>query len=114
VAAAAAPAKPAAPKPAAAAPAPPPVPAGERSQTRVKMTPIRKRTAERLVAAQQTGALLTTFNEIDMFELMDLRKQYKEVFEKQFGAKLGFMSAFVYACSKALQVRIFLYLIINI
>ncbi|KAH9261091.1 hypothetical protein BASA81_000795 [Batrachochytrium salamandrivorans] len=95
-----------APKPATPAPATPaaaPVAAGERSQTRVKMTRLRQRVAERLVSAQQTGALLTTFNEVDMTELIHLRNTYKEQFEKQFGAKLGFMSPFVYACTKALQ-----------
>ena len=92
-----------APKPA-AAPAPTPKPAsGARTQTRVKMTRMRMRIAERLVQAQSTGALLTTFNEIDMSQLIEMRNTHKDAFEKHFGIKLGFMSAFVYAASKALQ-----------
>jgi len=92
-----------APKPAAAAPAPKPVVPGTRNETRVKMTRMRMRIAERLLSAQSTGALLTTFNEIDMFKLMELRNNHKEAFEKTFGVKLGFMSAFVAASAKALR-----------
>ncbi|KAI0563550.1 2-oxoglutarate dehydrogenase E2 component [Gracilaria domingensis] len=73
---------------------------GER---RVKMTRMRKRIAERLKEAQNTAAMLTTFNEMDMSALIDLRKEFKEAFEKRHGAKLGFMSAFVKACTVALQ-----------
>jgi 2-oxoglutarate dehydrogenase E2 component (dihydrolipoamide succinyltransferase) len=100
--AAPAPKKESAPKP--AAPSAPPKPAaGTRGQTRVKMTRIRMRIAERLVQAQSTGALLTTFNEVDMTQLMEMRNLHKDAFEKAFGVKLGFMSAFVVACTKALQ-----------
>lgn len=73
---------------------------GER---RVAMTRMRKRIAERLKEAQNTAAMLTTFNEMDMSALIDLRKEYKEAFEKRHGARLGFMSAFVKACTVALQ-----------
>lgn len=73
---------------------------GER---RVTMTRMRKRIAERLKEAQNTAAMLTTFNEMDMSALIDLRKEYKDAFEKRHGAKLGFMSAFVKACTVALQ-----------
>lgn len=73
---------------------------GER---RVAMTRMRKRIAERLKEAQNTAAMLTTFNEMDMSALIDLRKEYKDAFEKRHGAKLGFMSAFVKACTVALQ-----------
>jgi len=107
---AAAPAAPAAPAPKkeASKPAPAATPAapktpGTRSQTRVKMTRMRMRIAERLVQAQSSGALLTTFNEIDMSQLMEMRNLHKDAFEKQFGVKLGFMSAFVYAATKALH-----------
>jgi 2-oxoglutarate dehydrogenase E2 component (dihydrolipoamide succinyltransferase) len=84
-------------KPAAAAPTP-----GEREQ-RVPMTPLRKRIAERLVQAQQTAAILTTFNEVDMAAVMDLRKQFKDEFAEKHEVKLGFMSLFVKACTSALQ-----------
>lgn len=73
---------------------------GER---RVTMTRMRKRIAERLKEAQNTAAMLTTFNEVDMSALMDLRSEYKDVFEKRHGARLGYMSAFVKACTVALQ-----------
>lgn len=73
---------------------------GER---RVTMTRMRKRIAERLKEAQNTAAMLTTFNEMDMSALIDLRKEYKDAFEKRHGARLGFMSAFVKACTVALQ-----------
>jgi 2-oxoglutarate dehydrogenase E2 component (dihydrolipoamide succinyltransferase) len=64
---------------------------------------MRKRIAERLKEAQNTAAMLTTFNEIDMAALMDLRSEYKDAFEKKHGAKLGYMSAFVKASTVALQ-----------
>ncbi|MEX2212601.1 MAG: 2-oxoglutarate dehydrogenase complex dihydrolipoyllysine-residue succinyltransferase [Phycisphaeraceae bacterium] len=67
------------------------------------MTPIRKRTAQRLVMAQQTAALLTTFNECDMSAVMALRTKYKEAFEKAHGVKLGFMSFFVKAVVEGLR-----------
>ncbi len=70
---------------------------------RVPMTKIRKKIAERLVQAQQTAALLTTFNEADMTEIMDLRAKFKEKFEKLHGVGLGFMSFFARACVLALR-----------
>lgn len=70
---------------------------GERTEKAVSMSPIRKRIAERLVEAQQNAALLTTFNEIDMFPVMALRKQYQDAFLKRYNVKLGFMSFFVKA-----------------
>ena len=82
----------------------PPVPvakpvakAGER-ETRVRMTPVRARIAERLLSAQQNAAILTTFNEADMTRIMDARAKYKETFQKKHGVGLGFMSFFVKAC----------------
>ena len=68
----------------------------------VKMSPLRKRIAERLVQAQHTSASLTTFNEVDMTEIMSLRKQYKEKFIETHGTKLGFMSFAVKACVASL------------
>jgi 2-oxoglutarate dehydrogenase E2 component (dihydrolipoamide succinyltransferase) len=97
-AAAAAPA--AAPKPAPAPAAPRPT--GPREE-RVRMTRLRKRIAERLKQAQNTAAMLTTFNEVDMTNLMALRDRYKDAFEKKHGVKLGFMSFFVKACIVALK-----------
>ena len=67
------------------------------------MTPLRKRVAERLLAAQNNAAILTTFNEVDMRAVMALRKQYAERFQKQHGVKLGFMSFFVRAAVDALK-----------
>lgn len=75
---------------------------GEREE-RVRMTRLRQSIAKRLKEAQNTAAMLTTFNEVDMGAVMDLRKQYKEVFEKKHGTKLGFMSFFVKACVNALS-----------
>jgi|TARA_R110002126_G_scaffold13118_1_gene55832 2-oxoglutarate dehydrogenase E2 component (dihydrolipoamide succinyltransferase) len=75
---------------------------GEREE-RVRMTRLRQSIAKRLKEAQNTAAMLTTFNEVDMGAVMDLRKQYKDVFEKKHGAKLGFMSFFVKACVSALN-----------
>ena len=72
-------------------------------EERVKMTRLRQRIAERLKDAQNTAALLTTFNEVDMSHILDLRNQYKESFEKKHGVKLGFMSFFVKAAVQALQ-----------
>jgi 2-oxoglutarate dehydrogenase E2 component (dihydrolipoamide succinyltransferase) len=68
-----------------------------------KMTTLRRKIAERLVSAQQTAAILTTFNEVDMTELMALRSEYKEAFEKRFGTRLGFMGFFVKAVCEALK-----------
>ena len=67
------------------------------------MTPLRKRVAERLVASQHNAALLTTFNEIDMSEVIRLRKQHQELFQKTYGIKLGFLSFFVKATIEALK-----------
>lgn len=101
-------AKPAASAPAAATPAPvapkvPVVPTGNRAENRVPMTRLRARIAERLLEAKQSTAMLTTFNEIDMQPIMDIRNEYKDAFEKKHGARLGFMSIFVKAATIALQ-----------
>ena len=100
--------------PAAATPSPQPTPApaavvpmeapaaGERER-REPMSRMRKRIAERLKAAQNTAAMLTTFNEVDMTNVMAVRAQYKESFEKKYGIKLGFMSFFVKAAAVALR-----------
>lgn len=87
--------------PAAAAPSAP-RPVHEREE-RVKMTRLRQTIARRLKEAQHTAAMLTTFNEVDMSAVMALRNQYKDVFEKRHGVKLGFMSFFVKACVEALK-----------
>ncbi|WP_308026126.1 2-oxoglutarate dehydrogenase complex dihydrolipoyllysine-residue succinyltransferase [Neisseria mucosa] len=87
----------------AAAPAPAPVPAGARPEQRVPMSRLRARVAERLLASQQENAILTTFNEVNMKPIMDLRAKYKEKFEKEHGVKLGFMSFFVKAAVAALK-----------
>lgn len=76
---------------------------GTRTVSREKMSPMRQRIASRLVEAQQTAAMLTTFNEVDMGAVMGLRKQFKEDFEKKHGVGLGFMSFFVKASVQALQ-----------
>ena len=78
-------------------------PVGARIEERVPMTRLRKRIAERLHEATQTTAMLTTFNEVNMQPLMEMRSQYKEQFEKTHNARLGFMSLFVKASSIALQ-----------
>ena len=78
-------------------------PVGERTERRVPMTRLRQRIAERLVEAQQTAALLTTFNEVNMKPVMDLRAKYRDQFEKAHGVKLGFMSFFVKASVEALK-----------
>lgn len=88
----------------AAGPAPSHVPSGaDAREERVPMTPLRKRVAERLLQAQSTAAILTTFNEVDMSTVMSLRKAYQEKFEKKYGIKLGFMSFFVRAAVEALK-----------
>jgi len=74
-----------------------------RPEQRVAMTRLRARIAERLVQAQQTAAMLTTFNEVNLQAVMDLRSKYKDQFEKNHGARLGFMSFFVKASVEALQ-----------
>ena len=88
---------------AASAAAPAPVPAGARPEQRVPMSRLRSRVAERLLASQQENAILTTFNEVNMKPIMDLRAKYKEKFEKEHGVKLGFMSFFVKAAVAALK-----------
>ena len=75
----------------------------ERTVERVKMTPLRRTIARRLVEAQQTAAMLTTFNEIDMSGAIALRKRYQEDFKAKYGIKLGFMSFFVKATIEALK-----------
>jgi len=72
-------------------------------EERVKMTRLRQTIARRLKEAQDNAAMLTTFNDVDMTAVMDLRKEYKELFEKKHGIKLGFMSFFVKACVHALK-----------
>ena len=75
----------------------------ERSEKRVPMTRLRARVAERLVAVQQSAAMLTTFNEVDLTEVMALRSRYKESFEKEHAVRLGFMSFFAKAVTEALK-----------
>jgi 2-oxoglutarate dehydrogenase E2 component (dihydrolipoamide succinyltransferase) len=91
----------------AVSPAPAPVPApgrrGGRIDQRVPMTRLRARIAERMVQAQATQALLTSFNEVDLHAVNELRSRYKDSFEKQHGIKLGFMSFFTKACVEALK-----------
>ncbi|AGW91049.1 MULTISPECIES: 2-oxoglutarate dehydrogenase complex dihydrolipoyllysine-residue succinyltransferase [Cupriavidus] len=110
LAAAAAPAAKAAPAPAAAKPALQQVSApvdfaalGDRPEERVPMSRLRARIAERLLQSQSTNAILTTFNEVNMKPVMDLRNKYKDRFEKEHGVKLGFMSFFVKAAVHALK-----------
>lgn len=88
--------------------APPPAPqvkapavAGERKEERVKMSRLRQTVARRLKEAQNTAAMLTTFNDVDMSAVMDARNRYKDLFEKKHGIRLGFMSFFVKACALA-------------
>ena len=102
-------------KPAAAAPAPAKAPLqqvaaaagpanlGDRPEERVPMSRLRARIAERLLQSQSTNAILTTFNEVNMAPVMDLRNKYKDKFEKEHGVKLGFMSFFVKAAVAALK-----------
>src|SRR4029077_14803860 len=91
-----------APAPAAKAPAMP-VAQGSRPEQRVPMSRLRARVAERLVQSQSTAAILTTFNEVNMQPVIDLRNRYKERFEKEHGVKLGFMGFFVKAAVHALK-----------
>ncbi len=103
-AAIAAPAAAAAMAPAPAAIPRAPIPADDAArEERVKMTRLRATIAKRLKDAQNTAAMLTTYNEVDMSAVMDLRNTYKDVFEKKHGVKLGFMSFFVKACIHALK-----------
>ncbi|WP_028456108.1 2-oxoglutarate dehydrogenase complex dihydrolipoyllysine-residue succinyltransferase [Chitinilyticum litopenaei] len=92
-------------KPAAAAPAAAPaiIIPGERPEQRVPMSRLRQRVAERLLQSQSTNAILTTFNEVNMKPVMDLRNKYKDKFEKDHGVKLGFMGFFVKAAVAALK-----------
>lgn len=99
-----------APKKAETAPAPAPAPAAkprppvaEGRETRKRMSKIRKVIASRLLEAQHTTAMLTTFNEIDMSAVIEMRNKYKDLFQKEHGARLGFMSFFVKAAVSALQ-----------
>lgn len=92
--------KPAAP---AAAPAPAAAVAGSRNERRQKMTPLRKTVAKRLVAVKNETAMLTTFNEVNMKPIMDLRGKYKDQFKEKFGVGLGFMSFFTKAVCEALK-----------
>ncbi|AXE18159.1 dihydrolipoamide succinyltransferase [Runella rosea] len=85
------------------APAPAPKAADARGQRRVKMTSLRKTIARRLVAVKNETAMLTTFNEVDMKPIMDLRAKYKDKFKEKHGVGLGFMSFFTRACAVALQ-----------
>ena len=80
-----------------------PSPRGGRTEQRVPMTRLRARIAERMVQAQATQALLTSFNEVDLHAVNELRSRYKDTFEKQHGVKLGFMSFFTKACVEALK-----------
>ena len=75
----------------------------DRPEQRVPMSRLRARIAERLLESQQTNAILTTFNEVNMAPVMDLRNKYKDRFEKEHGVKLGFMSFFVKAAVHALK-----------
>ena len=103
----------AAPPPAPAAPAKPPLPSvalrmpslnlGERPEERVPMSRLRARVAERLLQSQATNAILTTFNEVNMAPVMEMRKRFQDKFEKEHGVKLGFMSFFVKAAVAALK-----------
>jgi 2-oxoglutarate dehydrogenase E2 component (dihydrolipoamide succinyltransferase) len=83
-------------------PVSPPLAGGER-ETRVAMTPIRRRIAQRLLAARQQTAMLTTFNEADMGRVLALREKHADAFRKRHGVKLGFMPFFVKACIEALE-----------
>lgn len=76
---------------------------GEREERRVPMTRLRARVAERLLSAQHNSAMLTTFNEVNMKPVMDMRKNYKDMFEKAHGHRLGFMSFFTMAATEALK-----------
>ena len=99
----AAPSAPAAPAPAPVQARAPSAPDDGAREERVRMTRLRQTIARRLKDAQDTAAMLTTFNEVDMTNIMAVRSQYKDLFEKKHGVKLGFMSFFVKACVAALQ-----------
>src|SRR6266540_3338516 len=92
------------PQPAAAVQARAPSPADDAArEERIKMTRLRATIARRLKEAQNTAAMLTTFNEVDMSAVMNLRSQYRDLFERKHGVKLGFMGFFVRACVQALK-----------
>src|SRR5207248_11235658 len=94
---------PAAPESKAPPPGPRPAPGniGERKEERVKMSRIRQTIAKRLKDAQNTAAMLTTFNDVDMSAVIEARSRYKDLFEKKHGIRLGFMGFFVTACALA-------------
>ncbi|HEY7655583.1 MAG TPA: 2-oxoglutarate dehydrogenase complex dihydrolipoyllysine-residue succinyltransferase [Burkholderiales bacterium] len=94
---------PAGPRPGAPVPAVEPAAPGERPEQRVPMSRLRARVAERLVQAQRDAAILTTFNEVNMQAVIELRNRYRERFEKEHGVRLGFMSFFVKAAVHALR-----------
>jgi 2-oxoglutarate dehydrogenase E2 component (dihydrolipoamide succinyltransferase) len=102
-AAVAVPAAPAVAKPLPAVAAPMNVSLGDRPEQRVSMSRLRARVAERLLQSQATNAILTTFNEVNMAPVMEMRKKFQEKFEKEHGVKLGFMSFFVKAAVAALK-----------
>ncbi|MEJ2113050.1 MAG: 2-oxoglutarate dehydrogenase complex dihydrolipoyllysine-residue succinyltransferase [Flavobacteriaceae bacterium] len=79
------------------------IPGGDRKETRTKLSLLRRKVAERLVSAKNETAMLTTFNEVDMSPIFELRKQYKETFKEKHGVSLGFMSFFTLAVVKALK-----------
>ena len=85
------------------APRPPITPQDETREERVRMTRLRQTIAKRLKEAQDTAAMLTTFNDVDMSAVMQLRREYREAFEKKHGVKLGLMGLFVKACVQALK-----------
>ena len=96
-------AAPAVARPLAAVAAPPAANLGDRPEQRVPMSRLRARVAERLLQSQSTNAILTTFNEVNMAPVMDMRKRFQEKFEKEHGVKIGFMSFFVKAAVAALK-----------
>ncbi len=96
-------AAPSAPTPEAEAPAPVAAPTEPRAQSRERMSRLRRKLAERLVSVKNETAMLTTFNEVDMKAIFDLRNAHKGQFEKKHGVRLGFMGFFVKACSQALM-----------
>ncbi|MBB4154999.1 2-oxoglutarate dehydrogenase E2 component (dihydrolipoamide succinyltransferase) [Sphingomonas jinjuensis] len=96
-------AKPAAAPAAAPAPAPAPAQGGGRKEERVRMTRLRQTIAKRLKEAQNTAAMLTTFNDVDMTAVIEARAKYKDLFEKKHGVRLGFMGFFVKAATMALK-----------
>jgi len=98
-----APMAPAAPRPLPAVPAPASTSYGDRPEQRVAMSRLRARVAERLLQSQATNAILTTFNEVNMAPVIEMRKRFQEKFEKEHGVKIGFMSFFVKATVAALK-----------